>query len=551
MIPTVQVSDGWETVLEGQAWHEVQRSALPQFLRGQRWFGGKGRRIRGMQRVDRADITDAAGQSFLLLLEVEFTEGKSDLYFLPLRIAAGNAGKRMLQDHSAKTIALLRGTHGEAVLHEALAEETTCTGLLDAIGSGRVISSRKGQIRAFPTTAFASLRGDPQESLPVTLGLPTSSNSLIFFGQRLMLKLFRRLEPGINPDFEIGRFLTEANVFTRIPRVAGAIEYHRVGAEPITLAILQANIVNQGDGWHHALKEMEQYYSCVANRPTEGEFFVVPKRSPLELADGEPPRSVRMLSVRMLIGDYLDSACTLGRRTAELHQALAADAGNPGFAPEPFTRQDAAAVRASIRQQGQIALNSLRANLDRLPENVAESACQLLADGPRALEQGGRVLPNSIETAKIRCHGDYHLGQVLRVENDYVLLDFEGEPVRTVQERRAKQSPLKDVAGMIRSYHYAAFAGLFAFTEKTAGEFGELEPWADGWFRWVSAAFLRGYRTTANDAVFVPRSMEQFAALLDAFLLDKAFYELNYELNNRPDWVRIPLRGILASLEAK
>jgi len=177
--------------------------------------------------------------------------------------------------------------------------------------------------------------------------------------------------------------------------------------------------------------------------------------------------------------------------------------------------------------------------------SVSSEAQQLLEEGPRALERLGEGSPFRASASKIRCHGDYHLGQVLWVDNDFIILDFEGEPTRTVQQRRAKLSPLKDVAGMPRSFGYAAFARLFAFTHHRPGHFARLEPWARLWQQWTSAAFLRAYRDTADAAPLVPDRPEAFAGLLDLFLLDKALYELVYELNNRPDWVRIPLTGIL------
>jgi len=230
-----------------------------------------------------------------------------------------------------------------------------------------------------------------------------------------------------------------------------------------------------------------------------------------------------------------------------MHLALGRDVSAPAFAPEPITDADLTALREETVGQARRALAALRDNLDRLPGQVQLAASPLLheADLP---ERAGRGVPERVAATKIRCHGDYHLGQVLRVENDFVILDFEGEPTRTVEERRAKQSPLKDVAGMLRSFDYAAHAGLFAFTQSRPDDLMRLTLWAELWRQWVSAAFLRAYRDTAGAAPFLPAEPERFTALLDAFTLGKAFYELAYELNNRPDWVRIPLRGVLALL---
>ncbi|HTU22933.1 MAG TPA: putative maltokinase [Gemmataceae bacterium] len=538
-IPTLNLTGGWETLLEGTARETLEREVLPDYLRAQRWFGGKGRRIASLHFVDCGDFLARASRVFLMLLEVRFTDGKSDLYFLPLGVTTGDAASQIASAVPSLRIACVIGPGGEALLHDALADEGTCLTLLTAIGARAEFATRGGQVRAFPTAAFDELRGDAAQPLDVIRGPATSSNSLLFYGQRLLLKMFRRLEAGINPDFEIGRFLTESKRFERIPRVAGAIEYHRAGSDPITLAILQSFVVNQGDGWHHAVDELQHYYQ----RASEAAPIAPDYRHLLELADLPPPGAVRV------IGGYLEAARTLGRRTAEMHRALAADANNADFAPEPFTPTDAHSTWSSIRAQADSALAALRDNLDLLPPDVRSSALQLVETGPALLHGSDPEALLHLDAAKIRCHGDYHLGQVLRVENDYVILDFEGEPVRSVPERRAKQSPLKDVAGMLRSYHYAAYAGLFAFTRQRPEDFGRFVPWAELWFRWVSAAFFHAYCAAAHGESFLPVEAVSLAALLDAFRLDKVFYELNYELNNRPDWVRIPLRGILTLLQ--
>ncbi len=544
VLPTLKLSGGWDTVLEGAARAALEKTVLPGFLRAQRWFGGKARRVESVRLTDWAPFPAGAGRAFLALLRVEFADGTGDLYFLPLGVATGAAAGRLYESQRPWVLARLSGPGGEGVLHDALADDDTCTALLDAIGAGRELATKSGRIRAFPTAAYARLRGNADAPLPVVRGPATSSNSLVFYGRRLLLKLFRRLEVGINPDFEIGRFLTEENEFDRIPKVAGTIEYHRQGSGPASLAILQALVPNQGDGWRYTIDELGRYFERASGR-MHGPDPVVPDARPLpELAEASPPPGALET-----IGAFLHAGATLGRRTAEMHAALAADPRDPAFAPEPFTTADLAHLRAGIQKQGRQALAALRDNLDRLSGEVAEAARRLQEEGPQALERLGQAPVTAVGGQKIRVHGDYHLGQVLWAENDFIILDFEGEPTRSVEERRARQSPLKDVAGMLRSFHYAAYAGLFAFTQNHPEDFARLEPWAELWQQWVSAAFLRAYRDTAAGAVFLPGDGGAFAALLDAFMLDKAFYELAYELNNRPDWVRIPLRGILALLD--
>jgi maltose alpha-D-glucosyltransferase/alpha-amylase len=510
-VAALELSGGWETVLEGAARQELEQTVLPDFLRGQRWFGGKARRIEAVRLADRGDLPAGAARAFLLLVEVRFADGASDLYFLPLAVTTGPAAGRPLGGERRWLLARLTGPGGAAVLHDALADDAVCTALLDAIGAGREFPTREGAVRAFATTAYPGLRGSGR--LEVRRGPATSSNSLVFYEHRLLLKLFRRLEVGINPDLEIGRFLTERRPFDRAPKVAGALEYRRPGTGPMTLAILQEMVANQGDGWEHTLDELRGYFG---RADTAG-----------------------------AVGDYLGAAATLGRRTAELHLALVGDATDPAFAPEPLTAADLEALREDVRAHGRQALTALRGHFDQLPADLRGEARRVLHEGPVALLHL-KVGQAGASGMKIRVHGDYHLGQVLWAGGDFILLDFEGEPTRSVEERRAKQSPLKDVAGMLRSFHYAAYAGLFAAAGGRLEELVRLEPRAVAWQERVSAAFLEAYHRAAADAAFLPRDPGLFQALLDGFMLGKAFYELAYELNNRPDWVRIPLHGILA-----
>jgi trehalose synthase-fused probable maltokinase len=525
---TLEVTGGWETIFTGAAREALEGVILPPFLQDRRWFGAKARRLTAARLADWAELPASGGRAFLVLFELTFGDGGTDLYFLPLGVTEG-----IPRDEALATV---RGPGGGAILHDALADDAVCSALLDAIGRNQEFATRAGSIRAFPTTAFAGLRGPSEVHLAVSHLPATSSNSLVRYGLRLLLKLFRRLEVGVNPDFEIGRFLTEETTFDRIPRVGGAIEYHRPRTKPVSLAIIQAFIPNQGDGWGHALDELGRYFGRVAARlPAPA-----PGKHPLpELAATKPPQEVREA-----IGPFLQEAATLGRRTGALHRALAGDGRDPTFAPEPLTEADFQVLESGLRAQGNQALAGLREHLSCLSEDLVPAAQRFLQKGPSAL---ARKLAIPAGALKIRCHGDYHLGQTLWADHDFFLIDFEGEPTRTIEERRAKQSPLKDVAGMLRSFDYAAHAGLFAF-EAPGRMAARLEAWAGFWQRWTSAAFLGAY-LAAGGASLVPAGPEPLAALLDFFVLEKACYELVYELNNRPDWVRIPLHGIRSLLD--
>jgi maltose alpha-D-glucosyltransferase/alpha-amylase len=233
----------------------------------------------------------------------------------------------------------------------------------------------------------------------------------------------------------------------------------------------------------------------------------------------------------------------LGRRTAELHLALGSSTA-PAFAPEPIDRASLEAQADAMRAHAEATLDVLARRLATLNEASRANAETVLTRRSALLTSFDDIRPLKSAGQRIRIHGDYHLGRVLRTEEDFVIHDFKGDPTRPVAERRAKQSPLKDVAGMIRSYSYAAYAALFAHTMNAPDDYATLESWADAWAHWAADAFLNGYLAAIGDSALVPRETAQRQALLEAFKLEKAIYELSYELNHRPDWVRIPLIGI-------
>jgi maltose alpha-D-glucosyltransferase / alpha-amylase len=246
------------------------------------------------------------------------------------------------------------------------------------------------------------------------------------------------------------------------------------------------------------------------------------------------------------VGTYLDAAALLGRRTAEMHLALASPTHDPAFMPEPVSSLDIDRLREELILHATSAFDALKENVARLPDGVLERAGLVLSRRTLVLDRFRQLSATEIHALRTRIHGDYHLGQVLRSKGDFVILDFEGEPARSLAERRTKQSPLKDVAGMLRSFSYAAFSALMKYSTRRPEDFHRLEPWTRLWEQSVWSAFLRTYCEYAKGVSVVPSEPQLFQQLLEAYVIDKALYELAYELNNRPNWVVIPLTGILA-----
>jgi maltose alpha-D-glucosyltransferase/alpha-amylase len=346
---------------------------------------------------------------------------------------------------------------------------------------------------------------------------------------------------------EIGRFLTENTSFANISRVAGSLEYRRGRGQAMSLAILQSYVPNEGDAWQYTLDSLERYFDGVLSHPTV-QTPPVPRKHLLSLLK-EPPALAQET-----IGTYLASAQLLGQRTAGLHIALASGRERPDFAPEPYTLTYQISLYQSFRGFAIRTLELLRERLGYLPEDAQKNARAVLDMEKTIIGRYDLVRRGKIAASRIRCHGDYHLGQVLFTGKDFVIIDFEGEPARSPGERRLKRSPLRDVAGMIRSFHYAAQTALdkqALLLPQPENTLPRLNQWAQYWYTWVSASFLNAYLDIMKPAGLLPEDPAQLKILLDAFLYDKALYEVGYELNNRPDWVKVPLQGILQMLAAE
>ena len=414
-----------------------------------------------------------------------------------------------------------------------------------------------GCLEARASAAFADVHSSRR--LPSRVGSAEQSNTSILYGKQLILKLFRRLQPGENPDVEIGRFLTEVAHFPRVAPFLGEIAVASASGEKTTVAMLQGLVANQGDGWQWFLEQLSGFFASVAALPAPPEAS-----APSFLSDREPLREALEHA-----GPSLEAAALLGRRTAEMHLALATATNDPAFAAEPFTSEDLARDARRIDAQITSTLEALKVKLSALKDLTADDAALLLSRRIDLFARAHAITASIAAGQRIRIHGDYHLGQTLRTgvtlnepgvelgtgqgteSGDFVLLDFEGEPARLLAERRQKQSPLKDVAGMIRSLSYVAYAGLDHFLTANPDYThipgpDSLTAWVVFWQNSASSEFLRAYRETiAVNPALLP-STHQSQALLGAYLLEKALYELLYELNNRPAWLHIPLAGILS-----
>ncbi len=545
----IAVAATWEELFDGDG-RETLGRALPAYLRQRRWFGGKARHIQAVSVVDAVPLRGGSATHYLTLIEVEYTAGTPDRYLVPIGFAEGEEARATQQHAPHHVVARLRAAGGsvDGILYDGLASARFAADLLAAIARRRRLRGSDGQVTARTSRVFKSLLpGDPAHLEPQA-AYREQSNSSVTYGNHFILKLFRRPDRGVNPDLEIGRFLTERTDFAHIAPVAGWVE-HAVERqkEPTTLAVLHGYVPNEGDAWQYTLDEVERYFerAIIAHHehpeapPAEGTLLELTQQSPHAAAV-------------TLMGGYLETARLLGRRTGEMHRALASDREDPAFAPESFTRLYQRSLYQSMRNLCGNVFHLLREKLPSLPPGVAAGAEHVLALEQRVLKLFRTLADRRIRANRIRCHGDYHLGQILYTGKDFVIIDFEGEPVRSVGERRIKRSAFRDVAGMLRSFQYAAatvFATRVVDRMVRAEDAATMEPWTRLWERWASSAFLRAYLDTAADAGILPTAKDELEALLTGDLLEKAVYELGYELNNRPGWIWIPIRGITQLVE--
>jgi maltose alpha-D-glucosyltransferase/alpha-amylase len=553
ILPSLETVRHWQGLLGAHS-KKALEECLPRFLLTRRWFGGKAKSIRSTTITDviPLELSDEGPEVDLLLLRVDYLEDEPETYLLPLAFAEGDRARQMINERSPALVAhvqvALEEKIEEGVLYDASGEEPFSRLLLEVIGARRRFSGSGSKLLGRPARSYRALRGPAAEPLPVRALKAEQSNSSVIYGDRLLLKLFRRLEEGINPELELGSFLTETARFPHVAPLAGSIEYHDAGGTSFTAAVLQGFVRHESDAWSYTLDVVSRFFERVLTKSgaVPPEVLDLPCKGLVQLVAEEPSALAQEAC-----NTYLESASLLGRRTGELHLALASTAEAPGFAPEPFSELAQRSLYQAMRGLVRRTFRLLRSKHKELPEDVREDSKALLIMEQEIIDRFRSIVGRKITGARIRCHGDYHLGQVLFTGKDFVIIDFEGEPARRISERRLKRCPLRDVAGMIRSFDYASQSVLLnqlvGMVKKE--DLAALHRWGGFWSLWTGVRFLKSYLETVGGAAFIPQSGKEVQTLLDVFLLEKAVYELGYELNNRPPWIRVPLLGIFRIME--
>jgi maltose alpha-D-glucosyltransferase/alpha-amylase len=548
-LPVLRLKHPLATRFQPSYWDEIE-ALLPQYVRRNELILSRGD-IASCEIQSAAPVKLREMDVWYLLVRVEPRGGSNETIAMGLALIPEEQLDQLLMPLEMAGFARLSG-QDNGVLCDALAVPAYCQALLRGILGGRSRQMQDGEIEAARLPGQEPVDLDGLAGLPISLHRSARINTAVIYGESFILKMFRRVEEGVNPDLEVGRYLSARGEFGGATPVAGFIEYRRRGSEPITLGILHKFVANQGTAWQYTLDQLSQFFEKVVVLPHDQLPPPVPPISESEIPETDP----RIHSSRELIGPYLDSARLLGVRTAELHLALAANRVDPDFAPEPFGKLYQRSLYQSLRNLTGRLCDRMHQLRMYLPPTARPMAEEIIANQDTILQRFRAVLDPTLVGRRIRCHGDYHLGQLLFTGKDFAVIDFEGETARPIGERRVKRSPLHDVATMIRSLDYAVQSVLLGVSDERGHSPGlirpedrpALETWATCWYAHVTREFVAAYFEAVEPAGLMPRTLTASFNLLELFLLEKSLLQIDAELTERRDLVEIPLRGAVRLL---
>jgi maltose alpha-D-glucosyltransferase / alpha-amylase len=546
--PSFEVAGGWDELFSGLALREFE-AFLPEYIARRRWFVQKARNITKASVVDYVPLPAAPGRrsehvALLLIVQVELDHGSPERYSLPLSFATGTAAEELNKWHGEAVVADLSADGQPGVLYDAVFEPAFTRVMVELLARRRSTAGTGGKLLGLPSPSLRQFDEFLAEDYVPTPLSAEQSNSSVLLGEHAIMKFIRRFEEGINPGVEVGRFLSERARFPYAPLSGGSVEYRPDGPRsvPTTVAVLEEFISNEDDGWSYVVDALTHSLEEALAHRQDVDLHLPPRHLfSLERSELEPGH--------LLVGAHLEWASLLGRRTAELHQALTSDYRDPDFAPEPLTALDRQALYHGARSLTRKVFHDARSLANPSPRLE-----QVLPRENEIIDRMRKLSMLSMKAERIRCHGDYHLGQVLWTGKDFVIIDFEGEPSRSLGRRRLKRPAVVDLAGMVRSFDYAGRTAALRLTRDLGTSMSSvdgttIDTWVTFWHQWISGTFLDSYLEVAGQADYLPHDLEQLTQLFDFFLLEKAIYELGYETNSRPDWVDIPARGIVDILD--
>jgi len=541
-IPELAVKD-WSDITSESTLNHLATSILPEYISRLRWFGGKGRVVENISITQYAVIPMAQSFAAILLINVTYQSGSAETYQLPVACATGELSAKLRMSCQQSVIAFLNNIEPNAILYDAIYGIDYQKALVTHLASNQLISMR-GSVIQFAGNHLLENYVHQQETIKPRVVSAEQSNTSIIYDNRFFLKLFRKVDRIINPDVEIAQYFSTHDHFRNTPAFIGSITW-QTQHDSIVLAMMQEMVEASSDAWTYILERLDDFNEKIL---TESENITL-KQSPADLLEPLQYESIPEDFREFIEPLLVERIQLLGQRTGEMHLALAAENTSPAFKPEAYSLHYQRSLFAGFQGLVRGTFENLTRGLPQLAPDVKREAESILSSKEKILHIFKNIHKRKIDVMKIRIHGDYHLGQVLFTGKDFVITDFEGEPARSYSERRLKRSPLRDVAGMIRSFHYAAYASLFLDNQIRKEDYNKLIPFVEQWYHYISRFFMQAYLATVNGSSFIPDNRDDMEILMNTFLLEKAVYEVNYELNNRPDWLVIPLRGIEAIVE--
>ncbi len=541
-LPLLPVESSWQRLLAGRGKSTLE-SALPTYLHSQSWFNVRGRTFKSVTLKDSVPVSlENGGEASLAFVQADFVDGDPETYLLPITVAEGAEAVRVREQMGRLVIANLGfpGVETKGVLYDAVGCPAFCRALLAQIRHRRRLKGDMGETEATRLAALTKI-ADASDATEPKPGRNDQNNSTVFFGDKLVLKLFRHIEPGPHPELDMGTFLTNHD-FPNAPQLLGSLDYV-VTDDRYTLAAVTAFVPNAVDAQSHAIDALGRFFDRVATWVAQKQDAPIASDEPVRLLKFDIPPAAEQM-----IGTYLESARQLGKRLGDLHLALASPAAPHPLAPESFNphyqRGHFQALRNVIVQD----FRGLQAQMNIIPPALVPIAQRTIESEQTILDFLRLVFDKPINAQRIRIHGNCHLGQVLWTGKDFYFMDFEGDPETPLSERRIKRSPLRDVAGLVRSFHFASDLALRKHVERGSvppESIAKFEPWMRFWNRWVSVAFLQSYFHQVDSSGLLPRDENELRALLRAYVLYEMARELGRELAQPSDRLRIPLEGIM------
>lgn len=533
-LPLLSTDLSWEKVFNSyNEKRHFERKILPPFMKKCRWFGGKAKAISKMG-INMMIPVKVSGQThYLTVVEVHYVQRLPELYFLPLSFAPADTVIERVEYHAQSVVCRAEIQDEVGFVMDSSYDKQFRDFLLVNMDKRARVKVDDGVLE-FNSSVFNKIVIDGEIDSKVLKA--DQSNTAIIYNENYFFKFYRKLEREINPDLEIVRFLSEHTSFSNSPKYTGSVEFVDVNGKVMVFGLLQEKVENQGDAWGMTIDSVGRFFERVITKAKKEKLPKLINKA--SIAFEEAPEIIQEFIGR----GFYERVVRLGQRTAEMHLALASDSSNPAFAPEYFTANYQRSLYSSLRKLVRDRFNLLESSLPKLSPEIRELSKKLLAMENEVLDCFKEIYEVRINAIKTRIHGDYHLGQVLFTGKDFVIIDFEGEPGFSFSERRLKKNPLKDVAGMMRSFQYAAFGKILLNENYRDRDMEFLEAWAEQWQHYVGRFYFGAYLERMG---LGKELSDENEILIRTFLIEKAIYELGYELNGRPDWVIIPLRGIL------